>query len=158
MICTRLRSVFLLDKCTWIFQVCNICACSPKKTYQKAEILHIWKIQVFILYSNNCIFMFEALLSTIFFGLNLTWIYLLCQGPSCITPIHGLIIPWVSLGFFHPRWAPTLPVGGGRLDPTYDGNSRGPWSGLHEKPLVSPNKAGYGWWFVRNPASTSWVW
>ena len=24
-----------------------MCAFSPKKTYQKAEILHIWKIQVY---------------------------------------------------------------------------------------------------------------
>ena len=34
---------------TWIFQVCKICAeIHPKKTYQKAEILHIWKIQVLV--------------------------------------------------------------------------------------------------------------
>ncbi len=31
---------------TWIFQVCRICAILTQKTYQKAEILHIWKIQV----------------------------------------------------------------------------------------------------------------
>ena len=29
---------------TWIFQVCKIYAFSPKKTYQKAEIWHIWRI------------------------------------------------------------------------------------------------------------------
>ena len=33
---------------TWIFQACKICAFSPTKTYQKAEILHIWKIQVYV--------------------------------------------------------------------------------------------------------------
>ena len=33
---------------TWIFQVCKICAFSPTKTYQKAEILHILLIQVYI--------------------------------------------------------------------------------------------------------------
>ena len=38
------------DVHTWIFQICKICAFSPKKhkkTYQKAQILHTWKIQVF---------------------------------------------------------------------------------------------------------------
>ena len=29
---------------TWIPQVCKICAFLPKKPYQKAEILHIWKM------------------------------------------------------------------------------------------------------------------
>ena len=41
------KKVTTLAMNTWIFQLCKICACSPKKTYQKAETLHIWKIQVF---------------------------------------------------------------------------------------------------------------
>ena len=32
---------------TWIFQVCKFVPFHRKKPYQKAEILHIWKIQLY---------------------------------------------------------------------------------------------------------------
>ena len=47
-----LYHVYIYISYTWIVQVCKICAFSPKKTYQKAEILHIWKIQVYIMISH----------------------------------------------------------------------------------------------------------
>ena len=53
---TSKPSSIILYNHTWIFQVCKICAFLPKKPtkrIQKEEILHIWKIQVFLLDSES---------------------------------------------------------------------------------------------------------